>query len=157
MQPSISQYNAAIVPVCGVFFAVIVPSCFTINVFPSGDFTLYCPPSTPSTVHLSPNAVSNLPLLTTNSPQHTHSGNYTPQHHHHSSSSNNNIDDIIFDSYIKETIENYSTTMTCESNEKLVYPSEIYKKCSKTDVDFSESEIGIINNNNKFHRSDYIK
>lgn len=61
----------------------------------------------------------------------------------------NNIDDIIFDSYIKETIENYSTTMTCESNEKLVYPSEIYKKCAKTDVDFSESEIGIINNNNK--------
>lgn len=60
---------------------------------------------------------------------------------------NNNIDDIIFDSYIKETIENYSTTMTCESNEKLIYPSEIYKKCAKTDIDFSESEIGIINNN----------
>ena len=35
--------------------------------------------------------VSNLPLLTTNSLQHTHSGNHTPQHHHHSSSSNNNI------------------------------------------------------------------
>ena len=36
---------------------------------------------------------------------------------------NDNIEDIIFDSNIKETIDNYSTTMTCDSNEQLMYPS----------------------------------
>ena len=66
---------------------------------------------------------------------------------------NDNIEDIIFDSNIKETIDNYSTTMTCDSNEQLMYPSEIYKKCNAisnpnmlikvndNNVDFSESEI----------------
>ena len=72
---------------------------------------------------------------------------------------NENIEDIIFDSNIKETIDNYSTTMTCDSNEQLMYPSEIYKKCNAisnpnmlikvndNNVDFSESEI--VNNKSK--------
>ena len=66
--------------------------------------------------------------------------------------------EIFFDSNIKETIENYSTTMTCESNEHLVYPSEILLKCDKEKNLFSsESAIGNAlicttnHNNSVFH------
>ena len=59
---------------------------------------------------------------------------------------NENIEDIIFDSNIKETIDNYSTTMTCDSNEQLMYPSEIYKKC----IAISNPNMLIkVNDNNK--------
>ena len=40
----------------------------------------------------------------------------------------------IFNTSIKDSIDNYSnysTTMTCDSNEQLIYPSEIYKKCNE--------------------------
>ena len=51
--------------------------------------------------------------------------------------------EIFFDSNIKETIENYSTTMTFESNEPLMYPSEIFSKCKNEKKLFSsESAIG---------------
>ena len=71
---------------------------------------------------------------------------------------NANVEDVIFDSNIKETIDNYSTTMTCDSNEQLIYPSDIYKKCKQKnniviqvndDVNFSESEIGMNYNKSK--------
>ena len=39
--------------------------------------------------------------------------------------------EIIFNTSIKDSIENYSTTITCDSNEQLIYPSEIYKKCKE--------------------------
>jgi hypothetical protein len=54
--------------------------------------------------------------------------------------------EIIFNTSIKEKIENYSTTMTCDSNEQLIYPSEIYKKCQEVDKRINKNDI--INNNN---------
>ncbi len=54
--------------------------------------------------------------------------------------------EIIFNTSIKEKIENYSTTMTCDSNEQLIYPSEIYKKCQEEDKKINKNTI--INNNN---------
>ena len=41
---------------------------------------------------------------------------------------NDNNHQIIFDSTIKETIENYSTTMTCESNEALICSVEVFNE-----------------------------
>ncbi|MCQ2816885.1 MAG: hypothetical protein MJ252_06445 [archaeon] len=40
-------------------------------------------------------------------------------------------DDIFFETNIRETIENYSTTMTCESHEPLLFPADILRKCNE--------------------------
>ena len=69
------------------------------------------------------------------------------------------VTEIFFDSNIKETIENYSTTMNCESNEHVMYPSEILLKCKNEKRLFS-SEYAMRNalvcethkNNSVFHR-----
>ena len=64
-------------------------------------------------------------------------------------------DEIIFNTSIKEKIENYSTTMTCDSNEQLIYPSEIYKKCQEVDKKINKNNI-INNNNNNYNNNKII-
>ena len=79
---------------------------------------------------------------------------------------NNNIENngTIFNTDIRETLENYSTTMTYDSNEQLIYPIDIYNKC-KSDIknkiiqsniinsSFSESKITINDNKDNLNQN----
>ena len=82
---------------------------------------------------------------------------------HKLNNNNNNInnekeinDIIIFNDSIKETIENYSTTITCESKEQLVYPSEIYKKCLEDNKMHNKNSLIINRINNIFSESEIL-
>ena len=82
----------------------------------------------------------------------------------------NELKEIIFNADIRETLENYSTTMTYDSNEQLIYPIEIYNKCrndyrnnsSCKNMNFSQSEIVNLNkdyinqNNNDFDNNESL-
>ncbi len=82
----------------------------------------------------------------------------------------NELKEIIFNADIRETLENYSTTMTYDSNEQLIYPIEIYNKCrndyrnnsSCKNMNFSQSEIINLNkdyinqNNNDFDNNESL-
>ena len=65
-------------------------------------------------------------------------------------------DIIIFNDTIKETIENYSTTITCESKEQLIYPSEIYKKCLEDNKMHNSNSLIINRINNNFSESEIL-
>ena len=59
---------------------------------------------------------------------------------------NDNNHQIIFDSTIKETIENYSTTMTCESNEALICSVEVFNENDIKSFFTKNSEITFTSN-----------
>ena len=80
---------------------------------------------------------------------------------------NNNIENngTIFNADIRETLENYSTTMTYDSNEQLIYPIDIYNNCkidciknkiiqsNNFNSSFSESKITINDNKDNINQN----
>ena len=80
---------------------------------------------------------------------------------------NNNIENngTIFNADIRETLENYSTTMTYDSNEQLFYPIDIYNKCKTDNIkntiiqsnnfnsSFSESKITVNDNKDNINQN----
>ena len=80
---------------------------------------------------------------------------------------NNNIENngTIFNTDIRETLENYSTTMTYDSNEQLIYPIDIYNNCkidciknkiiqsNNFNSSFSESKITINDNKDNINQN----